>query len=87
MDEGWMDVDGWLDEWIFVGKWKRLSVDFRKLSQITKKISYPLPLIDNILAFLGKSEQNTYRFEKYALMKKTQKEYSFCLTLKVIWVQ
>ena len=33
---------------------KRVCVDFRKLNQITKKNSYPLPLIDYILAYLVK---------------------------------
>lgn len=32
---------------------KRFCVDFRKLNQITKKNSYPLPLIDDILVLLG----------------------------------
>ena len=35
---------------------KRFCVDLRKLNQITKKNSYPLPLIDDILALLGKSK-------------------------------
>ena len=35
---------------------KRFCVDFRKLNQVTKKSSYPLPLIDDILAFLGKAK-------------------------------
>ena len=35
---------------------KRFCVDFRKLNQITKKNSYPLPLIDDILALLGKAK-------------------------------
>ena len=35
---------------------KRFCTDFRKLNQITKKNSYPLPLIDDILDLLGKSE-------------------------------
>ena len=34
---------------------KRFCVDFRKLNQITKPNSYPLPLIDDILALLGKA--------------------------------
>ena len=38
---------------------KRFCVDFRKLNQITKKNSYPLPLIDDILALLGKSKYFT----------------------------
>ena len=32
---------------------KRLCVEFRKSNQITKSNSYPLPLIDDILALLG----------------------------------
>ena len=35
---------------------KRFCVGFRKLNQITKKNSYPLPLIDDILALLGKAK-------------------------------
>ena len=35
---------------------KRFCIDFRKLNQITKKNSYPLPLIDDILALLSKSK-------------------------------
>ena len=35
---------------------KRFCIDFRKLNQITKKNSYPLPLIDDILALLDKSK-------------------------------
>ena len=35
---------------------KRFCVDFRKLNQITKKNSYPLPLIDDILALFGKAK-------------------------------
>ena len=35
---------------------KRFCIDFRKLNQVTKKNSYPLPLIDDILALLGKAK-------------------------------
>ena len=35
---------------------KRFCVDFRKLNQISKKNSHPLPLIDDILALLGKAK-------------------------------
>ena len=35
---------------------KRFCVDFRKLNQITKRNSYPLPLIDDILALLGNAK-------------------------------
>ena len=38
---------------------KRFRVDFRKLNQITKKNSFPLPLIDDILALLGKAKYFT----------------------------
>lgn len=38
---------------------KRFCVDFRKLNQITKPISYPLPVIDDILALLGKAKYFT----------------------------
>ena len=38
---------------------KRFCVDFRKLNQITKKNSYPLPVIDDILALLGKAKYFT----------------------------
>ena len=34
----------------------RLCVDYRKLNQITKINSYPLPLIDDILSLLGKAK-------------------------------
>ena len=35
---------------------KRFCIDFRKLSKITKSNSYPLPVIDDILAMLGKAK-------------------------------
>ena len=38
---------------------KRFCVHFRKLNQVTKKNSYPLPLIDDILALLGKAKYFT----------------------------
>ena len=38
---------------------KRFCVDFRKLNQVTKKNSYPLPLIDDILALLGNAKYFT----------------------------
>ena len=38
---------------------KRFCVDFRKLNQITKSNSYPLPLIDDILALLGNAKYFT----------------------------
>jgi hypothetical protein len=38
---------------------KRFCVDFRKLNKVTKKNSYPLPLIDDILALLGKAKYFT----------------------------
>ena len=38
---------------------KRFCVDFRKLNAITKPISYPLPLIDDILAQLGQAKYFT----------------------------
>ena len=38
---------------------KRFCVDFRKLNQVTKKNSYPLPVIDDILALLGKAKYLT----------------------------
>jgi len=34
----------------------RFCTDFRKLNQITKSMSYPLPVIDDILALLGKAK-------------------------------
>ena len=37
----------------------RMCVDFRKLNKITKTMSYPLPLIDDILAQLDKSKYFT----------------------------
>ena len=44
---------------------KRFCVGFRKLNQITKKNSYPLPLIDDILALLGKAKFFTYLKSSY----------------------
>ena len=38
---------------------KRFCVDFRKLNQVIKKNSYPLPLIDDILALLRKAKYFT----------------------------
>ena len=38
---------------------KRFCVDFRQLNKITKKNSYPLPVIDEILALLGKARYFT----------------------------
>ena len=38
---------------------KRFCVDFRKLNQVTKKNSYLLPVIDDILALLGKAKYFT----------------------------
>ena len=38
---------------------KQFCNDFRKLNQVTKKISYPLPVIDDILALLGKAKYFT----------------------------
>ena len=38
---------------------KRFCVDFRKLNKITKPISYPLPVIDDILARLEKAKYFT----------------------------
>ena len=38
---------------------KRFCVDFRKLNQVTKKNSYPLPVIDDILTLLGKAKYFT----------------------------
>ena len=38
---------------------KRFFVDFRRLNKVTKKNSYPLPLIDDILALLGKAKYFT----------------------------
>ena len=35
---------------------KRFCLNFRTLNQITKKNSFPLPLIDDILALLGKAK-------------------------------
>lgn len=35
---------------------KRFCVDFRKLDEGTKKISFPLPLIGDILALQGKAK-------------------------------
>ena len=38
---------------------KQFFVDFRKLNQVTKTKSYPLPVIDDILALLGKAKYFT----------------------------
>ena len=38
---------------------KRFCIDFRKLNKITKKNSYPLPVIDEILALLGTAKYFT----------------------------
>ena len=38
---------------------QRFCVDFRKLNQVTKKNSYPILLIDDILALLGKAKYFT----------------------------
>ena len=38
---------------------KRFCIDFRKLNKITKLNSYPLPLIDDILALLGNAKYFT----------------------------
>ena len=35
---------------------KRFSTDFRKLNLTSKKSSWPLPVIDDTLAVLGKAE-------------------------------
>ncbi|MCG7876478.1 MAG: DDE-type integrase/transposase/recombinase [Candidatus Thiodiazotropha taylori] len=57
---------------------KRFCVDFRKLNQITKPNSYPLPLIDDILALLGKAKYFTSLDLKsgywQVLMDETDKE-------------
>jgi hypothetical protein len=38
---------------------KRFCVDFRQLNKVTKSMSYPLPLIDDILAQLGEAKYFT----------------------------
>ena len=38
---------------------RRFCIDFRKLNEITKKNSFPLPLTDDILALLGKAKYFT----------------------------
>ena len=45
--------------WSFPDGSKRFCVDFRKLNQITKPNSYPLPLIDDIIALLGRARYFT----------------------------
>ena len=57
---------------------KRFCVDFRKLNQVTKKYSYPLSVIDDILALLGKAKYftslNLKSGDWQALMNETDKE-------------
>ena len=57
---------------------KRFCVDFRKLNQVTKKNSYPLPVIDDILALLGKAKYFTSLDLKsgywHVLMNESDKE-------------
>ena len=43
---------------------KRFCVDFRRLNKITKTKSYPLPIIDDILALLGKARYFTSLYLK-----------------------
>jgi len=43
---------------------KRFCVDFRRLNKITKTNSYPLPIIDDILALLGKARYFTSLYLK-----------------------
>ena len=64
---------------------KRFCVDFRKLNQITKKNSFPLPLIDDILALLGKAMYFTSLdlksgYWQVAMDEKDKKKDSFCFT-------
>ena len=57
---------------------KRFCVDFRRLNKISKKNSYPLPLVDDILALLGKCKYFSSLdlksgYWQVAIMKKTKK--------------
>ena len=52
----------WSSSLVVVGKkdgTKRICVDYRKLNEVTKKSSYPLPLIDDLLSLLGKAKYFT----------------------------
>ena len=62
---------------------KRFCVDFRKLNQITKKNSHPLPLIDDILALLGKSKFFTSLDLKVDIGKRRIKRRRPLLVIKV----
>ncbi len=62
---------------------QRLVIDFRKLNKITKPISYPLPLIDDILALLGgsvfySSLDLKSGFWQVLLDEKDREKASFC---------
>ena len=68
---------------------KRFCVDFRRLNKITKTNSYPLPIIDDILALLGKARYFTSLYLKsgywQVLMDEQDKEKTAFACHKVLY--
>jgi hypothetical protein len=46
----------WIEVNLSGSGFKRMCVDYRALNKITKVISFPLPLIDDLLALVGKAK-------------------------------